>query len=50
MLLGRLVVLRLGLGNILNLVLYRGEQGEQREVRCPRDGRFLHLCTLWIYL
>ena len=61
MLLGRLVVLRLGLGNIFNLFFHRGEQGEQREVRRPRGGRFLHgrrsgglfarrRFTLWIYL
>ena len=33
---------RLSLGDILNLFLYRREQGEQREVRRPRGGRFLH--------
>ena len=61
MLLGSSLVLRLGLGDILNLFLYRREQGEQREVRRPRGGRFLRRrrsgglfarrrFTLWIYL
>ena len=34
------LVLRLGLDNILNLFLYRREQGEQREVRHRRGRRF----------
>nr|WP_251316512.1 hypothetical protein [Flintibacter muris] len=61
LLLGRLAILRLGLGDILNLFFHRGEQGEQGEVRRPRDRRFLRRrrsgglfarrrFTLWIYL
>ncbi len=38
---GLLIFLRLCLGDILNLFLYRGEQGEQRKVRRPRGERFL---------
>lgn len=55
MLLDCLLFLRLGLGDILNLFLHRGEQAEQREVRFRKrrsDGLFARrwFFTLWIYL
>ncbi len=54
-LLNGLLFLRLGLGNILNLFLHRGEQAEQREVRLRRrrsGGLFARrwFFALWIYL
>ena len=55
MLLDCLLFLRLGLGDILNLFLHRGELAEQREVRFRKrrsDGLFARrwFFTLWIYL